>query len=212
MNSLNNVNLKTLLKRLHSDSNKTFYKAVIGFLKGKILGELKPEYMENAYLSMTDEQGKLMYGMIRAKNAKNIVEFGTSFGISTLYLAAAAKDNGGKVITTELLTKKCKIASQNFAEAGLSKYIELKEGDAMQTLRDINEPIDFLLLDGWKDLYLPLFKMLEPKLSKGAIIITDNTNFNDVKIFLKYIHSQRDNYFSTPLKLNKGSTEFSVLL
>lgn len=212
MNSLNNPQIKEILLQLHHKAHKSYYKAVIGFLKSKILGKLKPEYMKDAYLAMTAEQGQLMYALIRANNSKNIVEFGTSFGVSTLYLAAAAKDNGGKVITSEILREKCEVAKQNFEEAGLLDYIELKQGEALETLKNISEPIDFLLLDGWKDMYLPLFKMLEPNLSKGAIIITDNTNFKEVKLFLEYIRSKQNEYFSIPLRIDKGNTELTVLL
>ena len=152
-----------------------------------------------------------MYQMIRSSNAQNIVEFGTSFGVSTLYLAAAAKDNGGKVITTELLESKANKAQKHFDEAGLSEWIDLRVGDAMQTLKDWNEPIDFLLLDGWNDLYLPLLKMLQPHFRAGTTIITDNVDFPSAKPFLKFMQN-KSSYLSTPLKTSKGSTEFSVFL
>ncbi len=213
MNSLQDKVLQNVLSQLHKDAKKSFYKAVIGFIKGKLSGKLTPDHMKEAHLEMSEEQGKIMYGLIVASQSKNIVEFGTSFGISTLYLAAAAKDNGGKVITTELLQSKCEAAKINFANANLSEYIELREGDAMVTLyENLPENIDFLLLDGWKDLYLPLFQMLEPRLIKGTIIITDNTNFKEVKLFLNYLRLKKDKYFSIPLSIDKGSSEFSVVL
>lgn len=98
------------------------------------------------------------------------VEFGTSFGISTIYLAKAAKDNGGKVISTEYMPHKVKIARQNIEEAGLSEYADIWEGDARETLRNINEPIDFVLLDGWPDLVFPIFKLLEPNLKRVQLL------------------------------------------
>ena len=114
-------------------------------------------------LDLSQQQGQFLYDLLVQRGAKNIIEFGTSFGISTLYLGAAAKVNGGQVITTELLPEKCEVAQENFAQAGLSNYIELREGDAMETLREVPDQVDFLLLDGWNDLYLPILKLIEPR-------------------------------------------------
>lgn len=136
------------------------------------------------HISITREQGEYIYDLLIRANAKNIVEFGTSFGISTIYLAAAAKENKGRVITSELLASKCKIALQNFKDADVNDIIDLREGDAMETLKDIPNNIDFLLLDGWNNLYKPLLKMLEPKLSNGAYIYTDNIMFAGSKPFV----------------------------
>ncbi len=158
---------------------------------------------------MSREQGIRMYELILESKAKNIIEFGTSFGISTLYLGAGAKENGGKVITTELLEEKAKIAKQNFKEAKLDDYIELREGDAMQTLQDSRENIEFVLLDGWNDLYLPLLKMLEPKFKDGCIIITDNVNFSSANSFLEYVRNHK-HYKSSYLDPNDNRTEKTI--
>ena len=106
-------------------------------------------------------------------------QFGTSFGISTIYLAAAVRDNrnNGRLITTELSAKKANRARQNVVEAGLSNVVEIREGDAFETLRgEMGEPIELLLLDGWKSLYPPLLELLESRLSAGALIIADDLN------------------------------------
>jgi len=146
------------------------------------------------------------------RQTKNIVEFGTSFGVSTLYLAAAARKNGGKVITTELLAEKCTVAQQNFREAGLENYIELRQGDALKTLKDLDDKIDFLLLDGWNDLYLPLLLLLEPHFKKGTLIYTDNANFRSAKPFLNYIYEHPEKYKSQRLADDKGGAELTTVV
>ena len=100
-------------------------------------------YFDDKYIPIVPQQGAFLYMQALAKGAKNIVEFGTSYGISTLYLAAAAKKNGGRVITTEYLPHKAEAARRHFAAAGLADYIELREGDALETLQDIAGGIDF---------------------------------------------------------------------
>ncbi|MBE2207959.1 MAG: class I SAM-dependent methyltransferase [Saprospiraceae bacterium] len=202
--------MQSTLARLHQAANREILTIAKGLAKG-IFRPLQPEDMKDAYIAMSREQGEVMVRLIQENHCTNIVEFGTSFGISTLYLAAGAKETGGKVITTELLPKKCAAAQKNFEEAGAADIIDLREGDAMQTLRDCPADIDFLVLDGWNDLYLPLLKMLEPKFKKGCIVITDNTNFPSAKPFLNYIRNH-PNYTSEQLPTDKGGTEKSVWL
>ena len=202
--------VKHTLSKLHNEANGELPSILKGLSKG-IFRKLKPEDMEETFIAMNREQGLLIYKLIRAAKAKHIVEFGTSFGISTIYLAAAAKETGGKVITTELLASKAEKASRHFKMADVASLIDLRVGDAMETLKDIQDGIDFLLFDGWNDLYLPLLKMLEPKLANGCSIITDNTNMASAKPFLVYVRSH-DHYLSSPLKTTKGTTEFTVYL
>ena len=125
------------------------------------------------FMAVSAEQGQFLNFIVGLTKAKQIVEFGCSFGISGIYLAAAAKDNGGKVITTELEESKANRAKENFIASGLENYIEVRTGDALQTLSDI-EKIDFLFLDGAKELYLPVYRLLYPKLTHGAVVIADN--------------------------------------
>jgi len=143
--------------------------------------------------------------------AKNIVEFGTSYGISTLYLAAAAKKNGGRVITTEYLPHKAEAARRHFAAAGLADHIELREGDALETLQDIPGGIDFVLLDGWPNLVYPVFKLLEPKLApRAAVAVDDVEGYTPaMQDYLDYIRNPANGYVSTTLKPYKA-LEYSV--
>jgi Methyltransferase domain len=99
-------------------------------------------------------------------HARALVEFGTSFGISTSYLAAAVIDNGtGRVLSTELGATKIAAARSNLAEAGVAEAVTILPGDALSTLADIPGPIGLVLLDGWKDLCLPVLRLLEDRLA-----------------------------------------------
>ncbi|MEK8171963.1 class I SAM-dependent methyltransferase [Streptomyces sp. M19] len=115
------------------------------------------------YMPISAEAGRLLYNLVRATRPATVVEFGTSYGISTLHLAAAVRDNGtGRVVSTELSAHKAATARRTFAETGLDDLITVLEGDARETLAALEGPVDFILLDGWKDLCLPVLKLLEP--------------------------------------------------
>jgi len=191
------------LNKLHKEASSQMLTVMMGASKS-IFRKLEPADMKDAYIAISKDQGEFIYGLLIEKQAKNIIEFGTSFGISAIYLAAAAKETNGHVITSELLENKCRIAQQNFEEAGLEKWIDLREGDAMETLKEVPYGIDFLLLDGWNELYLPLIKMLEPKLKKGTFVYTDNIGFPSTKPFVNYLQSNPAKYRNTKVYEDKG--------
>lgn len=168
-------------------------------------------YFDDKYIPIAPQQGAFLYMQALAKGAKNIVEFGTSYGISTLYLAAAAKKNGGRVITTEYLPHKAEAARRHFAAAGLSDYIELREGNALETLQDIASGIDFVLLDGWPNLVYPVFKLLEPKLAlRAAVAVDDVEGYTPaMQDYLDYVRNPAKGYVSATLKPHKA-LEYSV--
>ena len=154
---------------------------------------MQPTDFKEAYLSISREQGEDLIELIKDNNLKNIVEFGTSFGISTLFLAQAVIETGGRIITTELIESKAQKAIENFKRAGVNDLIEVRIGDALDTLKNYDEPIDLLLLDGWKDLYLPLFQMLESNFHTNTFIYVDNADMAGSRSFLKTI-SQNNKY------------------
>ncbi|MEO8778631.1 MAG: class I SAM-dependent methyltransferase [Rhodanobacter sp.] len=131
-------------------------------------------------LAVSREVGALLYMLARHSGARTIVEFGTSFGLSTLCLAAVLRDNGdAHLITTEFEPSKVAQARDNLAEAGLSDLVETREGDALQTL-SINLPgrIDLVLLDGAKVLYPEILGLLQDHFRPGGLLIADDADYS----------------------------------
>ena len=150
-------------------------------------------------LAVSRETGMLLYMLARGCRARTIVEFGTSFGISTLHLAAALRDNGGgHLITSEFEPSKVARARDNLTEGGLVDLVEIREGDALQTLSvDLPETIDLLLLDGAKALYPDILSLLESRLRPGALIIADDADQSPE--YLARVRSPVLGYLSTPV-------------
>jgi predicted O-methyltransferase YrrM len=163
---------------------------------------------KDAYLAVSRETARLLYMLVRATRASAIVEFGTSFGISTLHLAAGVRDHGGagRVITTEFESSKAARARENFAAGGLADLIELREGDALQTLsRDLPQPIDLVLMDGAKSLYPAVLALLEDHLAPGALLVADNAGSSPE--YLQRVRSPANGYTSVPFG---GDVELSM--
>jgi predicted O-methyltransferase YrrM len=134
-----------------------------------------------------------------------VVEFGTSFGISTLHLAAAVRDNGtGRVITTELSAAKARAARETFAATGLGDVITLLEGDARETLADLGVSPGLVLLDGWKDLCLPVLHLLEPRLAPGTLVVADDTGLDSMQPYLKYVRAPGSGYENVAFPVEDG--------
>lgn len=135
------------------------------------------QFLSDKLVALDREKAEFCYHLCRALRAKRVVEAGTSFGVSTLFLAAAVRDNGGGiVIGTEYEPEKAKAARDNFAEAGLSEFIDLREGDLRQTLADVGGPVDFMLVDIWTPMARPALEFVAPSLRDGAVVICDNTS------------------------------------
>lgn len=154
--------------------------------------------LKDVALPVSRETGLLLYMLARSAGARNIVEFGTSFGISTLHLAAALRDNGGgRVITTEFEPSKVARARRNLEAGGLADLVEIREGDALQTLAaDLPESIDLLLLDGAKALYPEILALVESRLKPGAFVVADNADHSPE--YLAHVRSPASGYMSTP--------------
>jgi len=118
--------------------------------------------------------GTLINLLVREAEARRILEVGSSYGYSTTWLAEAARAIDGKVVSLELQRPKTEYARQQLARAGLEPYVEFKVGDALASLAALTGPFDFVLIDLWKDLYVPVFELLHPKLAQGAIVVADN--------------------------------------
>jgi predicted O-methyltransferase YrrM len=162
---------------------------------------------EEIYIPVSPEGGRLLYLLIRASRPATVVEFGASFGISTIHLAAAVRDNGaGRVISTELNAAKVARARANLAEAGLADVVTILEGDARQTLADLDGPVGFVLLDGWKDLYLPVLRLLEPRLVPGALVVADDTvsAAGDMADYLAFVRNPANGFLSVSFPESDG--------
>lgn len=182
-------------------------------LRGGTLIEGALPYLKDAYIPVTPDQGKFLYLTARLIGARTIVEFGTSFGISALYLASAARANGGRFIGTEREPNKVAAARAHLAEAGLDGVAEVRDGDAMETLRDVPAPVDLVLLDGWKDLYLPMIQLLRPKLRTGAAVLADNifTFPTELAPYVAWMRDPANGFESTTVGLGHG-LEYSVVV
>jgi len=141
---------------------------------------LEPEeaYLSDKLVSLEPAKCEICYTLCSALKARRVIEVGTSFGVSTIYLAAAVRDTGGgdgRVIGTEIDRKKAAKARANFEAAGVEDWIDVREGDALQTLKTLSDPIDFALIDTWIPLAFPAIQQLTPLLRPGAIVVCDNT-------------------------------------
>jgi len=204
MTTLATAPLDALLDRLFSEAEAPPSPEFRAALNQASPDERLPDYLrfysraKSAYLAVSRDTAQLLYMLVRSTGAREVVEFGTSFGISTLHLAAGLRDNGGgRVITTEFEPSKIQRARENFVAGGLDDLIEIREGDALQTLaHDLPGQIDIVLLDGAKSLYLPVLKLLEEHLRPGALIVADNTDKSPD--YLELVRSSAKGYTSVP--------------
>tara|TARA_R110000765_G_scaffold305783_2_gene399673 strand:- start:35 stop:736 length:702 start_codon:yes stop_codon:yes gene_type:complete len=210
---LNDPEIADTLSRLHQEARRdrwVFARALpaiaLGYLRGRSVFESAEPFLAGAYIPVSPELGRLMYQIACAMNARNIVEFGSSFGISAIYLAAAARKNDGRFTGTEMLPHKHQVAESNLVSAGLKRWADIREGDAMESLAPLDGPVDFVFLDGWKELYIPILQLLEPKLSDGAIIVADNINSfrKTLKPFVDHVSDPRNGYETTVIPLGSG--------
>jgi predicted O-methyltransferase YrrM len=151
--------------------------------------------------------GTLMNLIIKESEAKRILEVGSSYGYSTTWLAEAARATSGKVTSLELKVEKTEYARAQLARAGLNGYVEFHIGDALASLVKLPGPFDFVLIDLWKDLYVPVFDLLHPKLAQGAIVIADNMLYPDsarvhARAYRERVRAARD---MTTVLLNVGN-------
>jgi len=162
------------------------------------------QYVDN-FLNVSADFGRFLYMCARARKAKRIVEFGTSFGISTIHLACALRDGGGgQLIGTELEPTKAQRARENLAAAGLADLVDIRVGDALETLKEgIDGDVDVVLLDGAFSLYLPVLKLLEPHLRDGAFVISDNA-MEQAPGYLDYVRNPQNGYLSLALPFDAG--------
>lgn len=228
MNTLGSGRVAQILDRLHQEgenADREHVDAIMADIEasGATLEQLAAEklaeeradyravyrgYADN-FLAVSPTYGRFLYSIARACKATRIVEFGTSMGISTIYLAAALRDNGrGHLIGTELEPAKVARARANLDAAGLADLVDVREGDALETLKDVGGEVDLLLIDGAFALYLPVLKLIEPRLKAGAVVLGENAFAPE---YLEYVRNPANGYASQPLPLEEGrGNEFTV--
>jgi predicted O-methyltransferase YrrM len=163
------------------------------------------EAYQDRYIPVSPQAGQLLYALARVSRPETIVEFGLSFGVSTIYLAAAVTDNGtGRVVTTELNLKKVEAARANLQEAGVGEVVTILPGDALETLANVPGPVGLVLLDGWKSLCLPVLRLLEPKLAAGALVAADDSSFANMADYLAYVRDPANGYVSVSFPVEDG--------
>jgi predicted O-methyltransferase YrrM len=163
------------------------------------------DVLADVYMPISAQGGELLYSLVRASRPSTVVEFGTSYGISTLYLASAVADNGsGHVFTTELSAFKVAAAQSNLDDAALGDRVTILAGDALETLAGVPGPIGLVLLDGWKQLCLPVLRLLEPKLAPGALVVADDIELPDLADYLDYVRNPSNGYVSVAFPVADG--------
>jgi predicted O-methyltransferase YrrM len=171
----------------------------------RVWGAERSETYGGAPLSVTPEVGELLAVLVVARRPRTIVEFGASHGFSTIHLAAAARDVGAcRVITTEIEPAKVAATQRNLAAAGLDDLVELRAGDALTTLADV-ENVDLLFLDGWNNLYKPVVDLLQPQLSPGALVVADlSSDDPDQVTYVEHMHAPDNGYVTVDIPLDAG--------
>ena len=217
--------IDALLDRLYAQSNSQ-HEALGSYFSARAeepefdwneFDERTNQFLSDKLVALDRDKAEFCYQICRALGAKRVVEAGTSFGVSTLVLAAAVRDNlrrdGGEgiVIGTEYEPKKAEAARAHFAEAGLSGFVELREGDLRQTLVKVGAPVDFMLIDIWTPMARPALELVAPCLRDGAVVIADNTaQFPDAyRDYFEFVNDPA-NHFRTMTLPFEGGLEFTV--
>lgn len=169
------------------------------------------ELYGGAPLAVKPDVGRLLYVTALALRPRTIVEFGASLGVSTIYLAAALADGGGeRLVTSELLPAKAEATRANLEQAGLGHLVEVRTGDALETLRTLDTDVQLVFLDGRNDLYLDVLRLIEPRLSPRALVAADlNVGDTDLQPFLDHVRDPAGGYLSVEVPVDEG-VELSV--
>ncbi|MGI9595832.1 MAG: O-methyltransferase [Acidimicrobiales bacterium] len=220
MNSLRSDDqLRAVLHRLHAASDEQggaisdYYEAGAERPTG-FESEDAPEraFWRDKFVALDRDKAEFVYGLCRAAGATRIVEAGTSFGVSTMYLAAAVRDNGGGLVTTcDIEAAKAAVAVRHFDEVGLSQYVEVLVGDVLETLPSLQDSVDVLLLDIWAPIAGDVIAIVGPRMGEGSIVIADNVSARrELYSGLFGYLDDRSNGFTTQTLPFEGGLEFAV--
>jgi predicted O-methyltransferase YrrM len=217
---LGDPKLEALLARLHARSDAESDERGAYFKRRGEAGELNWDgldadahaFFADKLVALDPDKAEFCYLACRALQARKVVEVGTSFGVSTLYLAAAVRDNGGGgVIATEYEPLKAEAARAHFAEAGLEEFIDLREGDLRETLKPLHGPFDFVLVDIWTEMARPAIELIAPHLRVGSVVCADNTGGfrHPYRHYFEFIEDPANGFRTMTLPFD-GGFEMSV--
>jgi predicted O-methyltransferase YrrM len=230
-----------LLDRLYSlndsqnDTVASYFTArtAEGSLNWNRFDERTNQFLKDKLIALDRPKAEFCYYLCRALRARRVVEAGTSFGVSTLFLAAAVRDNLQQearvapgfsrkfesndsdhtpvVIGTESEPEKARLARSHFDETGLAKFIDLREGDLRDTLVDVEGPVDFMLIDIWTPMARPALGLVAPSLREGAIVVCDNSlQFREAyREYFDFVNDPRNGFRTMTLPF-EGGLEFTV--
>jgi predicted O-methyltransferase YrrM len=226
MTILRDPALESKLSELHAKSDAQIA-ATNAWYAERVDKTLAPEeeatqlkaFRADKFVALDRDKAEFCYQLLRASDARRIIEIGTSFGVSTLYLAAALRDNiaasggDGMVIGTEYEPAKANAARALFVESELSRFIDLREGDLRDTLLTIQGPIDFALIDIWVAMARPALELIAPHLRPGALVVCDNTSDHRAAYadYFAFINDPANGFRTMTLPFG-GGFEFSVRL
>jgi predicted O-methyltransferase YrrM len=229
MTILNDPKLERLLDRLHERSDAQTSAIREHYAERDKAVDRAPEHqaaLTKAFLAdkiyaLDRDKAEFCYHLCRTIDARRVVEIGTSYGVSTLYLAAAVRDNiragggSGMVIGTEYEPEKARAARTHFSDSGLSSFIDLREGDLRGTLRQIEGPVDFMLVDIWIPMARPALELVAPHLRPRGVVTCDNTGREDERVaymgYFAFINDPAQGFRTMTLPFS-GGLEMSVRL
>lgn len=145
-------------------------------------------------LNATPGDAMLLRILVESTRAKRGVEVGSANGFSAINMGIGFERTGGHLYTLEINPQMVRECQENLQQVGLEKVVTCIEGDALETLKTIEGPIDFVFIDAVKRDYMKYLKLLEPKLKPGAVIVADNVirSKHAMKDFLDYIQTSAD--------------------
>ena len=220
MSVLHDPELERLLATLHAASDGqaiTIREYQAKWTKSAPTEDDIKNFRGDKFVALDRDKAEFCYQLCRANNARRIVEIGTSYGVSTLYLAAALRDNlragggDGMVIGTEYEPQKARAAREHFEKARLGHFIDLREGDLRETLKVIDGPVDFVLVDIWIRMARPALELVAPRLRQGAVVVCDNTERDRIAYsdYFEFLENPANGFRTMTLPFD-GGLEFSI--
>ena len=156
-------------------------------------------------LNIAPDTGRLLWILVASVGARSVLEVGTSNALSTIWLADAVRRTSGSVVTLERSTSKIEMARKNLTAAGVAEYVQIKEGDALASLKELSGPFDLVFLDADRPQYLAYLEQIVPKIRKGGLLVTDNvvSHAEELRDFLGRVKSHPE-LFSVTLPVGNG--------